>query len=431
MATFLFFPEGAFGPTNNCVGIANVLRDRGHRIVFVVDASFAGTLEARGFEERPVRLAPPPDEPEVPGQFWKDFVRDTSPVFRQPTIEQLAGFIEPTFRALCDGAKYVDAQLAAVIDEVDPAVIVEDNVVTFPAILASGRPWARVMSCNPLEIPDPDLPPAFSGYPLDRPDLWPAFQGRAREVLEPLHRDFDESCRDLGAPPLPPGVFIHESDWLNLALYPEEIDYPRSAKWSDTWHTLQACVRSNEPAWEDGDGFAGRDGPLVYLSLGSLGSADLPLMRQLVDALTDTRYRVIVSKGPRHDELELPPGMFGAEFLPQTSLLPAVDAVITHGGNNTVTECLYFGKPMVVVPLFWDQPDNAQRIHETGFGLRLPTYDADRAMLVAALDAVLADDALATRLAATSQRLHANPGTVAAANLLEQLASTGTAVMRG
>ena len=47
----IFFPEGAHGPTNNCVGIGQVLRDRGARVVFVVEESFAGTLEARGFEE--------------------------------------------------------------------------------------------------------------------------------------------------------------------------------------------------------------------------------------------------------------------------------------------------------------------------------------------------------------------------------------------
>ena len=70
-ATIVFFPEGAFGPTNNCVGIGDVLRRRGHRVVFIVEESFAGTLAAQGFEERTMRLNPPPETEEAPGQFWK------------------------------------------------------------------------------------------------------------------------------------------------------------------------------------------------------------------------------------------------------------------------------------------------------------------------------------------------------------------------
>ena len=97
--TFIFFPEGAFGPTNNCVGIGDILRKRGHRVVFIIEESFAGTLEEKGFEERLMRLQPASagEAEEDPGQFWKDFIRDTSPVFRRPTIEQLEGFIAPTF----------------------------------------------------------------------------------------------------------------------------------------------------------------------------------------------------------------------------------------------------------------------------------------------------------------------------------------------
>ena len=105
MSTIVFFPEGAYGPTNNCVGIGDVLRRRGHRVVFIVEESFAGTLEAKGFEERLMRLGPPPEAEEAPGQFWKDFIRETAPVFRKPTIEQLGEFIAPTFQALIDGAK--------------------------------------------------------------------------------------------------------------------------------------------------------------------------------------------------------------------------------------------------------------------------------------------------------------------------------------
>src|SRR5205807_7693024 len=99
----VFFPEGAYGPTNNCVGIAQILRERGARVVFVVEESFAGTLESRGFEESLIRLTPPAEVPEVPGQFWKDFIRDTAPVFRKPTIEQLSTFMAPSWQAVCDG----------------------------------------------------------------------------------------------------------------------------------------------------------------------------------------------------------------------------------------------------------------------------------------------------------------------------------------
>jgi MGT family glycosyltransferase len=425
MATVLFFPEGAFGPTNNCVGIGKALQQRGHRVVFLVEESFAGTLEAQGFEERLMRLSPAPEVPETPGQFWKDFVRDTSPVFRRPTIEALDGFIEPTFRALCDGARYVDARLREVLDEVNPDVVVEDNVVSFPAILASGRPWVRIMSCNPLELPDPGLPPVFSGYPTDDSSEWAAFRAAAQRSLGAVHAEFDQTCRDLGAPALPPGEFIHASDWLNLSLYPAELDYQRSHPLPATWHSLQASVRVADSAWSAPADLGDPQAPLVYLSLGSLGSADLPLMRRLVGALAEVRCRVVVSKGPLHDQLDLPDGMVGSEYLPQISVLPQVDAVITHGGNNTVTECLFFGKPMVVLPLFWDQFDNAQRIAETGFGVRCPTYDVGPDELGAALDAVRTDPARTDRLAAISRRLQSAPGTGRAADLLEELMHAG------
>ena len=79
-----------------------------------------------------MRLGPPPEVPEIPGQFWIDFIRDTAPVFRKSTLEQLGEFIAPTFQALIDGAKYVDPRLAEIIDELGPDVIVEDNVVGVP-----------------------------------------------------------------------------------------------------------------------------------------------------------------------------------------------------------------------------------------------------------------------------------------------------------
>src|SRR6202521_1700316 len=158
-ATVVFFPEGAYGPTNNCAGIGSVLKGRGARVVFVIEESFKGTLAAKGFEEQLMRLKPKPAMEEAPGQFWKDFIRDTAPEFRKSTIEQVETLIKPIWSELIDGSMYVNDRLAAIFESVNPDVIIQDNVVAFGAVLTAGRPWARIVSCNPLEIPDPNLPP--------------------------------------------------------------------------------------------------------------------------------------------------------------------------------------------------------------------------------------------------------------------------------
>jgi MGT family glycosyltransferase len=434
MATIVFFPEGAFGPTNNCVGIGQVLQRRGHRVVFIVEESFAGRLEAQGFEERLMRLGPAPEVEEVPGQFWIDFIRDTAPIFRKPTVEQLGEFIAPTWQALIDGAKYVDSRLREIIDELDPDVIVEDNVVGFPALPATGRPWVRIASCNPAELKDPAIPPFSSGYPVADRSQWEAFREEVERTHRSMWEDFDAFGREPGAPPLEwrdvGPDFIWESPWLNLYLYPASADYERERPLPPTWHRLESCVRAADAAWTVPEHLRRGDGGLVYLSLGSLGSADVELMQRLVDVMGRTRHGVIVSKGPLADQIELRDNMVGEAVLPQPAILPQVDVVITHGGNNTVTECFHNGVPMVVLPIFWDQVDNAQRLDETGFGVRLSTYGFDEHELTGAVDRLLADAPLRERMAKDAARLQANPGTARAAELIERVARTGEPVHR-
>jgi MGT family glycosyltransferase len=367
-----------------------------------------------------MRLTPPPETEEAPGQFWKDFIRDTAPVFRKPTLDQLGEFIAPTFEALIEGAKYVDERLLEIVDELRPDLVVEDNVVTFPALISCGRPWARIASCNPAEIKDGSVPPPFSGLPSEDRAGWAEFWGAYDQALDGIHADFSEFCRERGAPPLPPRDFIHESPWLNMYLYPDEVDYRRARPLGPTWHNLQASVRETDPDWQLPPQIAAGEEPLLYLSMGSLGSADVELMRKLIAELAEAPYRVIVSKGPQHDQFELAGNMAGAEFLPQTSILPQVDLVITHGGNNTVTESLYFGKPMVLLPIFWDQHDNGRRIDETGFGIGLDTYGHEPRELTDAVERLLGDEALVKRRRTVSRRLRSQPGTARAADLIEQ-----------
>ena len=97
--TIVFFPEGAFGPTNNCVGIGQVLKARGHRVVFIVEESFAGSLEAQGFEERLMRLGPAPEVEEALRALDNVVVVQESIVVF--TVLKLAGLVLGCAGAVC------------------------------------------------------------------------------------------------------------------------------------------------------------------------------------------------------------------------------------------------------------------------------------------------------------------------------------------
>ncbi|HEY4845956.1 MAG TPA: nucleotide disphospho-sugar-binding domain-containing protein [Candidatus Dormibacteraeota bacterium] len=394
------------------------MQRRGARVVFVIEESFKGTLAAKGFEEQLMRLKPRPEVEEVPGQFWKDFIRETAPEFRKSPIDALETLTRPIWRELISGSMYVNDRLESIFQTVQPDVIVQDNVVAFAAVLTAATPWVRIVSCNPLELPDATLPPVFSGLPTAEQSGWARFRRVYADLHAGLHLEFDTFLRDHGCPPLPTDQFMYESPSLNLYNYPAELDYHRSVQLARTWHRLESSVRSTDEPFALAE--AGRR--TIYLSLGSLGSADTELMGRLIEVLGRADYQVIVSMGPQHQELRLAGNMVGAEFLPQTSVLPRVDLVITHGGNNTVTESIHFGKPMIVLPLFWDQHDNAQRVQETGFGVRLDPYRFRDDELLDWIDHLVGDQRLAGRLATISRRLQTAPGTVRAAELIEALA---------
>lgn len=419
--TIVLFPEAAYGPSLNCVGIAQELRRLGHRPVFVMDASFAGLYAGYGFEEHPVQMSAPVEE-EVPGQFWKDFIAAALPAFRGTPYEQLATYVVPVWEAIVDSAVYVEAELAAVLEELAPDLVCIDNVILFPAAIAAGCPWVRIVSCNENEIRDAAIPPNLSGLSaLDRRG-WDEFEAEFERLIAPASARFNAFLAERGLPPYPTGLFFEPSPYLNLLLYPRALAYPREQPLDpERFRYLEGCVRREEPY--ELPGFeANQEAPLVYLSLGSLGCADTELMGRLFDLLGRLPYRVLANVGDYADAYpDTPANVVTSSFFPQPSVIPQCDLVIHHGGNNTFTECLYFGKPALVLPMCWDGHDNATRIAETGYGLRLPTYSFADEDLGAALERLLGDRDMATRLRLLSAHMQSQRGAETAARALDGL----------
>lgn len=419
--TVAFFPEAAFGPALNCVGIAQTCREMGHRAVFVADRSFAGVFAKYGFEERLVDMSEPVNAAAA-SQFWKEFIARHLPHFRLSPAEQLATYVVPVWEAVVDSAIYVQEGLRQALRGIRPDLVCVDNIILFPPVKSAGCPWVRIISCSENEIPDPDIPPHLSGCGESDRACWEAFEAEFRRRIRPCHERFNRFLESVGHPPYPLGQFFETSPYLNLLLYPLPLAFRRRRPLEPRlFQYLEGCVRDEGtyevPRFERHD-----DRPLLYLSYGSLGSADVDLIRRQIALIGKLPYRALVNVGDYLDAYrEVPPNVKIASFFPQPALLPHCDIVIHHGGNNTFNEALYFGKPSLIMPFCWDGLDNAVRIQETGHGLRLPRYDWTDEQFAAALKRLLVDRDMRERLRRVSAHMRAADGRYKAGRLLDGL----------
>jgi MGT family glycosyltransferase len=420
--TIAFFPEAAFGPALNSVGIAQAVAARGHKAVFLSDPGFVPVYQGYGFETHPVNLSEPMPA-EAMARFWTDFINGHIPNFRKSPYEQLDNYVLDCWTAIVDSARWAQKDLPGVLAKIRPDIVCVDNVVLFPAIKQYGKPWVRIISCSENEIDDPAIPPHLSGCGENDTACHERFRARFAEVIAPLHAEFNAFLKECGEAPYPLGQFFEPSPWMNLLLYPEPVRFRRlNPLPGERFQYLEGCVRKEAP-YEIPRFEAQDDKPLVYVSFGSLGAGDTELMKRLIAALGRLPYRVLVNVGDYADQYgELPANVKIAGWYPQPSVIAQADAVIHHGGNNSFTECLYFGKPAIIMPYVWDGHDNATRVQETEHGFRMDRYDWTDEELARKLKACLEDPAMKYNLVSTATHMQNADGPEKAASIIEELA---------
>lgn len=160
------------------------------------------------------------------------------------------------------------------------------------------------------------------------------------------------------------------------------------------------------------------------MSFGSFLSARADVLATVLTALRDCDVRVAVATGSARDLPPLPAGWLARPYLPQTALLPRAALAVTHGGNNSVTEALTCGVPMLVLPFSTDQFAGAAAVEAAGLGAVLDPNVATAAEVTAAVRRVLAGPA-AHRAAALGADLRAGPGPARARAALTGTLSPG------
>ncbi|RWC73270.1 MAG: glycosyl transferase family 1 [Mesorhizobium sp.] len=420
--TIALFPEASFGAALNCVGIAQALRAKGARPVFICHAGFSGVFADYGFQEYQLPTEEPLSDSERQS-YWQAFVRRHLPHFRLSPIGQLETYVAPTWQAIVDTAVNAEAPLRQLLARLKPDAVVLDNVIMFPAIAAAGCPWVRVVSCAETELPDAEVPPYLSGLAADDPQR-AAFEARYLAASAPAHDRFNRFRADCGLAPLPKGLFLETSPDLNLLLTPTIVRRERAEPLDpERFVYLEGCVRSEGPF--EVPVFPRNGGPLVYVSFGSLGAMDVGLIERMLAVFDRLPARFIVNVGGLRDAYRaVPDNVYLDAWFPQPSVVAKSDLFIHHGGNNSFCEALRFGVPSLIMPYCWDGHDNAQRAGETGVGDHIGRDGWTEGGLERAILGLLADDAMRARLGDNAAEMALKPGTDVAAQAILSLIRT-------
>lgn len=444
--TILFVPLDCIGHVNSLISIADSYKHLGHRTVFLFYDPMDGGLKEKGHEvydctEEGLVESRPTAASE---RKWDMIVGEMGKLWRSSLMDNFVQTTRVGLGSMMRDIMKHDGRVSRKLLLIRPDLVIIDHYFIQPAIIKYAKPWARVYSASPLALHPKrhKLPPATLGLPTDWLSsstsprlrlLYEAYAKQVDEVRGELFEEFNDYLqKEHKLDPLPddPMSYIYNSPHLNVYMYPEELDYlDRALPVPDSWQRCDSILRLNTasaaaaakspdcsrqkfelPAQlaalkgEKSDG----GGKLIFLSMGSLASGDVELMKRLVGILSKSPHRFIVSRGPNWQQYELAPNMWGEKFVNQLAILPQIDLIITHGGNNTITECFYFGVPgFIVMPVFSDQFDNAQRIEERGLGKRVDPFHCTDSQLLEALEQVFAQQEahIRPRMLAISARM--------------------------
>jgi MGT family glycosyltransferase len=162
-----------------------------------------------------------------------------------------------------------------------------------------------------------------------------------------------------------------------LTLCPKDFDFPHAVPRKGRYY-LEASIdlERQEPGsfpWHRLD----QDRPLIFCTLGSHCEDyedSEPFFRAVIAAMEKKPdWQLLLALGNPHadpaDFQPVPPNVVLVNWAPQLAILERASIMMTHGGLGTVKECIYFGVPMIVFPVDWDQPENAARVSYHGLGV--------------------------------------------------------------
>jgi MGT family glycosyltransferase len=298
-------------------------------------------------------------------------------------------------------ANIMNDYMQQVIEEEKPDFIVHDESAFFGAIAAvkNNIPYATSIT----------VPPGYFESKLFYPDRQELLLNKMREYQKELGITEDK--------------IIFNSDKLVLSFTSRELLQPHYGDFE--FEAPMAFVGASvtgrpEPASFDWTSLPEPNWPCIYVSIGTvLDDIRSSIFSKIIAAFKDSHFNIIANTDPALFEA-WPDNFIVQKLCPQLEILERVDLVISHGGFNTVNEALYFNKPILAIPLAWDQSPNSDLLVKNGCGVKFRHRRLKPEVLRAAAENAMTDEVLLSNVQRISDSLRRLGGSVRAADLIEQ-----------
>ena len=325
-------------------------------------------------------------------------------------------------RDVADFTDMLCREAPAALGDIGADAVIADQTEAAGGLVAEhlGLPFASIATALPINR-EAGVPPPYVGWrydPSDRGRWWNRGGYRVSDwLMRPVGDVIERHALSFG---LPARRLAEEcfSPKLQLAQCVAGIDFPRSELPANF-----AYVGPFRDSEEDAFDLGQEDGrPLVFCSFGTLQGSRAGLFRSVAHACAALDLRLIIAHGGRLEAAAaraLPGDPLVVPYVPQRAVLAKASLAITHAGFNTVLDALSFGVPILAIPLAFEQPATAARLHRAGVARVVQPLAARPKRLRAEIQTVLNDGRYRSAAAAIRSEIDSAGGVRRAADLLE------------
>jgi zeaxanthin glucosyltransferase len=397
------------GHLNPFIALSRELVNRGHRVTFFQTPDLETRVRQAGLKFIPVGAARVPQErrTETTGGVMSEINA------LRYGVKRIVGDMEMSLRETPDAVTQARVD-ALIIDEIALAGPTIAQMLNLPYFLVSTS-VPHNFGWSVLNNVSGSSPSSFLSRLQNS-----LLQLSVLEMRGPVRWKLNEFRRKAGLGPVR-GMEKEFPELAHIAQLPRALDFPRSTLQGNFHYTGPFVDESARPPvdfpWDRLDGR-----PLIYASLGTAKKKQAEIFHLIAEASKNFDLQLVISLGGRGDpEMygDLPESPLVVRDAPQLELLRMAEIVITHGGLNTAMEALMEGRPMIAIPLAYDQPAVAARLAWLKVAEVLPANELSAERLRLALSKVLSNASYRNAAKELQASLRCARGLERAANLIE------------